>query len=237
MERACRWPHPELVPWAPFAHRHGRAAAGLGRDLDLVHQPPCTPQSDAETRVRHVVITEDGGGIGDAGPLVTGDHEQAGPISLPDLADRDHALAGVDRDVASDLRDGRRHERGVRAGEAKAQGGGPAVLPGHDGIGVGGDIHPDLVHLGIGAGASSRRASPASRSSAVSTAPSCRPNWLIAVATSGWIPTTTVRAPRRRFVRATVLNDRATNESMTSRAATSTMMPRARCRATSASRA
>jgi hypothetical protein len=50
----------------------------------------------------------------------------------------------------------------------------------------------------------------------------------MANATSGWTPTTTVSAPRRRVMCAMVRSDRAANESMRSRAVRSTMMPRAR---------
>src|SRR4051812_31756045 len=45
-----------------------------------------------------------------------------------------------------------------------------------------------------------RSTSPSSRSSAVATWPVCRPSWTIAKATSGWMPTITVTAPRSRAI-------------------------------------
>ena len=54
------------------------------------------------------------------------------------------------------------------------------------------------------------------------------PSWTIAKATSGCSPTITVSAPRNRVMWAIVRIDRAANESITSIAVTSTMMPWAR---------
>jgi hypothetical protein len=54
----------------------------------------------------------------------------------------------------------------------------------------------------------------------------------MANATSGWIPTITVSAPRRRVICAIPRSERDTNESITSSAVTSTMIPRERCRVT-----
>jgi hypothetical protein len=51
----------------------------------------------------------------------------------------------------------------------------------------------------------------------------------MATATSGWIPTITVSAPRSLAVSAISRSERATNESMTSSAATSMTIPRERC--------
>src|SRR3954451_25004936 len=56
----------------------------------------------------------------------------------------------------------------------------------------------------------------------------------MAKATSGWMPTITVVAPRSRVIIAMPRSERETNESMTSRAVTSTMMPRDRWRVTCA---
>src|SRR5215211_6022272 len=50
----------------------------------------------------------------------------------------------------------------------------------------------------------------------------------MAKATSGWIPTMTVSAPRRRAIRARLRSVREANESRTSSAATSMMTPRDR---------
>ena len=65
------------------------------------------------------------------------------------------------------------------------------------------------------------------------------PSCTIANATSGWIPTMTVSAPRRRVMWARSRRVRTANESITSSAVTSTMTPRARSlptRSNSASR-
>ena len=51
----------------------------------------------------------------------------------------------------------------------------------------------------------------------------------MANATSGWMPTITVSAPRSRAISAMVRSVREPKESRTSRAATSMMTPRARC--------
>src|SRR5258708_3108624 len=51
----------------------------------------------------------------------------------------------------------------------------------------------------------------------------------MAKATSGWIPTMTVSAPRRRIMCAISRSVREANESITSIAVTSTMTPRERC--------
>src|SRR5687768_14447581 len=58
------------------------------------------------------------------------------------------------------------------------------------------------------------------------------PSWTIANATSGWIPTMTVSAPRSRVMCAIPRSERETNESITSSAVTSTMIPRDRKRPT-----
>ena len=54
------------------------------------------------------------------------------------------------------------------------------------------------------------------------------PSWTIANATSGWMPTMTVSAPRKRIMWAIALNVRTAKESMTSSTVTSTMTPRER---------
>ena len=77
-------------------------------------------------------------------------------------------------------------------------------------------------------------ASPSSRSSAVCTSSKLMPSWTIANATSGWMPTITVSAPRRRVIIAIPRSERETNESMTSSDVTSTMIPRERWRVTCA---
>src|SRR4051812_6515339 len=56
----------------------------------------------------------------------------------------------------------------------------------------------------------------------------------MANATSGWMPTITVSAPRRRVIIAIPRSERDTNESMTSSDVTSTMIPRERWRVTCA---
>src|SRR4051812_7171864 len=58
------------------------------------------------------------------------------------------------------------------------------------------------------------------------------PSWTIAKATSGCSPTITVAAPRSLVMCAIVCSERAANESITSIAVTSTMMPCARNRLT-----
>src|SRR5205085_3386861 len=58
------------------------------------------------------------------------------------------------------------------------------------------------------------------------------PSWTMAKATSAWIPTMTVTAPRRSVMWAIVRSERAANESITSSAVTSTMMPLDRYRLT-----
>src|SRR4051794_28447708 len=60
------------------------------------------------------------------------------------------------------------------------------------------------------------------------------PSWTMANATSGWMPTMTVVAPRSRVIIAMPRSERETNESMTSSAVTSTMIPRDRWRVTCA---
>ena len=75
-------------------------------------------------------------------------------------------------------------------------------------------------------------ARPSSRSSAVCMSSNTSPSWTIAKATSGCRPTITVSAPRSRVMCAIVRSDRAANESITSIAVTSTMMPWARNRLT-----
>jgi hypothetical protein len=56
------------------------------------------------------------------------------------------------------------------------------------------------------------------------------PSETIAKATSGWIPTMTVSAPRSRAISAIVRSVRAPKESRTSSAATSMITPLDRCR-------
>src|SRR4051794_4865632 len=56
----------------------------------------------------------------------------------------------------------------------------------------------------------------------------------MANATSGWMPTITVSAPRRRVIIAMPRSERETNESITSSEVTSTMIPRERWRVTCA---
>src|SRR5690242_15683442 len=56
----------------------------------------------------------------------------------------------------------------------------------------------------------------------------------MANATSGWIPTITVSAPRSRVIMAIPRSERETKESMTSSDVTSTMIPRDRWRVTCA---
>src|ERR671916_1525557 len=73
-----------------------------------------------------------------------------------------------------------------------------------------------------------RYARPSSRSSAVWAVPVPRPRATIVNATSGWMPTSTVSAPRRRAISASERSVRAPKESSTSKAATSMMTPRAR---------
>src|SRR4029453_8436614 len=77
---------------------------------------------------------------------------------------------------------------------------------------------------------SSRRryARPSSRSSAVWTLSRDMPSRTIAKATVGWMPTMTFSAPRSRAAWARWSRVREPKESMTSRAATSMMTPRAR---------
>src|SRR4051812_28717829 len=58
------------------------------------------------------------------------------------------------------------------------------------------------------------------------------PSCTIANATSGWIPTITVSAPRSRVMCAIPRSERETNESITSSAVTSTTIPRERKRPT-----
>ena len=54
------------------------------------------------------------------------------------------------------------------------------------------------------------------------------PSWTIANATSGWMPTITVSAPRSRVISAIPRSERETNESITSSDVTSTTIPRER---------
>ena len=56
----------------------------------------------------------------------------------------------------------------------------------------------------------------------------------MAKATSGWMPTITVSAPRSRVIIAIPRSERETNESITSSEVTSTMIPRERWRVTCA---
>src|SRR3954468_15400878 len=78
------------------------------------------------------------------------------------------------------------------------------------------------------ASAKSNAAMPSSRSSAVTTEPVFMPSCTIAKATSGWMPTITVAAPRSRAISPMSRRVREAYESRTSRAATSTTTPRAR---------
>src|ERR1700674_817745 len=77
-----------------------------------------------------------------------------------------------------------------------------------------------------------RYARPSSRSSAVGMSSSVSPSCTIAKATSGWMPTMTVGAPRRRIMCEISSRVREANESMTSIAVTSTMTPVDRWRTT-----
>src|SRR5439155_11353930 len=63
-----------------------------------------------------------------------------------------------------------------------------------------------------------------------------RPSWTIANATSGWIPTMTVCAPRSRIMCAIARSVRTAKESITSRTVTSMMTPQERCFPTSRAR-
>src|SRR2546425_4095239 len=74
----------------------------------------------------------------------------------------------------------------------------------------------------------SRKASPSSKSSAVATPSRVRPSCTIVKATSGWIPTMTVSAPRSRIMWAMSRSVREAKESITSMAVTSTITPRDR---------
>src|SRR5215217_4152914 len=73
-----------------------------------------------------------------------------------------------------------------------------------------------------------RSSRPAWRSRAVWTLSRPMPRRTIANATGGWIPTITVSAPRSRAAWARLRRVREPKESMTSRAATSMITPRAR---------
>src|SRR5215216_5056362 len=73
-----------------------------------------------------------------------------------------------------------------------------------------------------------RYARPSSRSRAVWTLSRPMPRRTMAKATVGWMPTMTVSAPRSRAAWARLSRVREPKESMTSRAATSMMTPRAR---------
>src|SRR5205823_4361764 len=102
-------------------------------------------------------------------------------------------------------------------------------LAGLDDVGVRRDLDADrLGHHQSRPAPWSRKARPSSRSSAVSTSSRLMPSCTMANATSGWMPTITVVAPRSRVMWARVRSDRAANESMRSSAVTSTMMPRDR---------
>src|SRR5205085_1054338 len=82
-----------------------------------------------------------------------------------------------------------------------------------------------------------RYARPSSKSRAVATPSRVKPSCTMAKATSGWIPTMTVSAPRKRIMWAISRKVREAKESMTSIAVTSTMTPRERNLTTCCTRA
>src|SRR2546425_7256648 len=72
----------------------------------------------------------------------------------------------------------------------------------------------------------SRWARPRSKSSSVAMPSKSRPSWTMANATSGWMPTMTVSAPRSLHTKAMVRSVRVAKESRTSTALTSMITPR-----------
>src|SRR5262245_23847150 len=148
-------------------------------------------------------------------------------------AEADLTLARVQHDVARQFGDRGDDHRQFDQREAELRGERAALLPRLDDVGIAADVDGDLAGHGSEPPPSLRwlrwrYASPSSRSSAVTTPSSVEPSCTIENATSGWIPTTTVSAPRSAIISAMSRSVRQAKESMTSTAVTSTMTPRER---------
>src|SRR5687768_5662228 len=108
----------DLVETAPLLHGDCGAFSQTGLDLDLVHEPHGAPDPHSQARVGLEVLPPHRFHVRDTGPLIVGDHCQARAAFLAELTDGHMARGGMDRDVSGDLRNGRRHEGGVRPREA-----------------------------------------------------------------------------------------------------------------------
>jgi hypothetical protein len=93
----------DLVGSAPLLHRDGRSLARLGHQVNLVHEPLRSPESDSKTSVGPVLLSEHSGSVEDARAFVSGNHRKAGAPVLTHLSDQNVPFTGVHRDVSGDL--------------------------------------------------------------------------------------------------------------------------------------
>ena len=79
-------------------------------DVELVHESASTRQAEAQPARRGVPVLERAVDIGDPGPLIARNHDQAHLITTVGHREVDFASLRVHQDVAGDLRDGGRND-------------------------------------------------------------------------------------------------------------------------------
>src|SRR3954469_20834472 len=103
---AASLPHAlERVALAPLAHRDGRPAAQLRVDVELVHQPAAAGQPETEAAAARVALLQRPLHIRDPRPLIARHHHDRDALIVGGPPDLHLPGAGVDEDVAADLRD------------------------------------------------------------------------------------------------------------------------------------
>src|SRR5919106_1917901 len=130
---------------SPLLDHHSRALAGLGVDLELVHEPSGAGQAHAQAPPGGESFVGRCIDIDDPGTFVPGHDHDGVPAVLEDVAQVYLADARVGEDVAGKLRDSGGDERGVGSGEPQLPGELPPLLPGDNQIRVGLDGDEVLI--------------------------------------------------------------------------------------------
>src|SRR5207247_9437427 len=86
----------ELVARAPLAHRDRRAPAHLGLDREVVHEPPCAREPEAEAVLGGIALAHRPLDVGDTRAPVAGHDYDPGSLGRRLLVERDLAAACVD---------------------------------------------------------------------------------------------------------------------------------------------
>src|SRR5690606_12616134 len=212
----------------PERDGHCRPLPRLGVQLERVGQAPRSSESETETTGTAVTVGQGLLHVRDAGSVIPEHQLQCRVVRRTLQSDRGHTATAVLQCVPGKLTRRCHHLGLIDQGETHGDGHLPSGLP---------DMHD--VHLLLDGQflhcrntrhrgpVPSSRESPSSTFSAVSRSGKGKPSSTRAKATSGRIPTTTVRAANNAHTSASSCNVLARNESTSSRPETSMRTPRA----------